>query len=102
MEKYPVIHMMDGASNFNSGVIRGVRQAAWLGEIPEFIIVGIKNTNRSEDIFPEEVTCPDGTNDGGRANFALHANAQPGAMVIALDNFHVTGGHDREKNGGRA
>jgi predicted alpha/beta superfamily hydrolase len=67
-EKYPVIYMMDGDMNFNSGVIGGVRQAAWLGEIPEFIIVGIKNTNRSKDIFPEEVTYPDGSKDGGRAN----------------------------------
>ncbi len=67
-EKYPVIFMMDGDSNFNSGVIGGVRQAAWLGEIPEFIIVGIRNTNRSKDIFPEEITYPDGTRDGGRAN----------------------------------
>jgi uncharacterized protein len=67
-EQYPVIYMMDGDLNFNSGVIGGVRQAAWLGEIPEFIIVGIKNTNRSKDIFPEEVTYPDGSKDGGRAN----------------------------------
>ena len=67
-KKYPVLYMMDGDMNFNSGVIGGVRQAAWLGEIPEFIIVGIKNTNRSKDIFPEEVTYPDGSKDGGRAN----------------------------------
>jgi enterochelin esterase-like enzyme len=67
-EKYPVLYMMDGDFNFNSGVIGGVRQAAWSGEIPEFIIVGIKNTNRSKDIFPEEVTYPDGSRDGGRAN----------------------------------
>ena len=55
-EKYPVLYMMDGDFNFNSGVIGGVRQAASLGEIPEFIIVGIKNTNRSKDVFPEEFT----------------------------------------------
>jgi predicted alpha/beta superfamily hydrolase len=67
-KKYPVLYMMDGDMNFNSGVIGGVRQAAFMGEIPEFIIVGIKNTNRSKDIFPEEVTYPDGSKDGGRAN----------------------------------
>ena len=67
-EKYPVLYMMDGDFNFDSGVIGGVRYAARLGEIPEFIIVGIKNTNRSKDIFPEEVTYPDGSKDGGRAN----------------------------------
>ena len=67
-EKYPVLYMMDGEFNFNSGVLGGVRHAAWLGEIPEFIIVGIKNTNRSKDVFPEEITYPDGSKGGGRAN----------------------------------
>jgi len=67
-EKYPVLYMMDGDFNFNSGGIGGLRHAAQLGEIPEFIIVGIRNTDRSKDIFPEEVTYPDGSKDGGRAN----------------------------------
>jgi uncharacterized protein len=67
-EKYPVLYMMDGDFNFNSGVIGGVRYAALLGDTPEFIIVGIKNTDRSKDIFPEEVTYPDGSKDGGRAD----------------------------------
>jgi len=67
-EKYPVLYMMDGDSNFNAGVIGGIRHAALLGEMPEFIIVGIMNTNRSKDIFPEEITYPDGSKDGGRAD----------------------------------
>jgi hypothetical protein len=67
-EKYPVLYMMDGDFNFNSGVIGGLRHAAQMGEIPEFIIVGIKNTDRSKDIFPEEVTYRDGSKNGGRAD----------------------------------
>ena len=67
-EKYPVLYMMDGEFNFNSGAIGGLRHAAQLGEIPEFIIVGIKNTDRSQDIFPEEVTYRDGSKAGGRAD----------------------------------
>jgi enterochelin esterase-like enzyme len=67
-EKYPVLYMMDGDFNFNSGLIGGVRYAAFLGQIPEFIIVGIKNTDRSKDIFPEVVTYRDGSKDGGRAD----------------------------------
>ncbi|GEM_PF-995290 len=67
-EKYPVLYMMDGDFNFSSGVIGGVRYAALRGEIPEFIIVGIKNTDRSQDIFPEVVTYRDGSRDGGRAD----------------------------------
>ena len=67
-EKYPVLYMMDGDFNFNSGMIGGLRHAAQMGEIPEFIIVGIKNTDRSKDIFPEEVTYRDGSKAGGRAD----------------------------------
>ncbi len=67
-ERYPVVYMMDGDFNFNSGGIGALRHAAQLGEIPEFIIVGIKNTDRSKDIFPEVVVYPDSTRDGGRAN----------------------------------
>jgi predicted alpha/beta superfamily hydrolase len=67
-EPYPVLYMMDGDFNFNSGGIGGLRYAASLGEIPEFIIVGIKNTDRSKDAFPEEVTYSDGSKGGGRAD----------------------------------
>jgi len=67
-EKYPVLYMMDADFNFNSGIIGGVRYAATLGEMPEFIIVGIKNTDRGKDIFPEVVTYRDGSKDGGRAD----------------------------------
>jgi len=67
-ETYPVLVMMDGDFNFNSGAIGGLRHAAQMGEIPEFIIVGIKNTDRSKDIFPEEVTYRDGSKAGGRAD----------------------------------
>jgi hypothetical protein len=68
VESYPVVYMMDGDFNFNSGGIGALRHAAQLGEIPEFIIVGIRNTDRSKDIFPEVVTYPDSSQDGGRAN----------------------------------
>ncbi len=67
-EKYPVLYMMDGDFNFSSGIIGGVRFAALMGQMPEFIIVGIKNTDRGKDIFPEEVTYGDGSKDGGRAD----------------------------------
>lgn len=66
--RFPVVYMMDGDHNFNSGGIGALRHAAQLGEIPDFIVVGIKNTDRSKDIFPEVVTYKDGSKDGGRAN----------------------------------
>jgi predicted alpha/beta superfamily hydrolase len=67
-EKYPVLYMMDGEYNFTSGLIGGVRYLESLEAIPEFIIVGIKNTDRSKDVFPEEITFGDGSKGGGRAN----------------------------------
>lgn len=67
-EKYPVLYMMDGEFNFNSGQIGALRHAAQMGEIPEFIVVGIPNTDRSQDIFPEPVTFRDGSKAGGRAD----------------------------------
>ncbi|MCX6559106.1 MAG: alpha/beta hydrolase-fold protein [Candidatus Aminicenantes bacterium] len=66
-ERYPVLYMMDADFNFSSGIIGGVRFAALMGQMPEFIMVGIKNTDRSKDIFPEVVTYRDGSKDGGRA-----------------------------------
>ena len=70
-DRYPVLYMLDGEINFNSGVIGGLRQAALLGEMPEFIVVGVVNTDRSKDIFPKVVTYGDGTKDGGRADAFL-------------------------------
>ncbi len=66
--KYPVLLMLDGEFNFNSGAIGGLRHAAELGEMPEFIIVGIPNTDRGKDCFPEELTYSDGSKAGGWAD----------------------------------
>ena len=70
-DRYPVLYMLDGEINFTSGVIGGLRQAAFLGEIPDLIVVGVVNTDRSKDIFPEVVTYGDGTKAGGRADAFL-------------------------------
>lgn len=67
-KRFPVVYMMDGELNFNSGCIGGVRLAAQMGEFPDFIIVGIRNTDREKDVFPEVITYPDGGKAGGRAN----------------------------------
>ena len=67
-KRFPVVYMMDGELNFNSGCIGGVRQAAQMGDIPDFIVVGIRNTDRDKDVYPDVVTYKDGTKAGGRAN----------------------------------
>ena len=67
-KRFPVVYMMDGEMNFNSGCIGGVRLAAQMGEMPDFIVVGIRNTDRDKDVYPDVVTYADGTKAGGRAN----------------------------------
>jgi predicted alpha/beta superfamily hydrolase len=67
-KRFPIVYMMDGELNFNSGCIGGVRLGAQMGEFPDFIIVGIRNTDREKDVFPEVITYPDGSKGGGRAN----------------------------------
>ena len=88
-ESYPVLLMLDGEFNFNSGMIGGLRLAAQLGEIPEFIIVGIPNTDRARDSFPEELTYGDGSKAGGRADRFLDFIRQE--LVPHIDKNYRTG-----------
>jgi len=66
-KKYPVLYMMDREFNATPGLIGSIRYLEFLSQTPEFIVVGIKNTNRDKDIYPVEVTYRDGTKAGGRA-----------------------------------
>tara|TARA_R110002050_G_C8887537_1_gene509259 strand:- start:213 stop:1487 length:1275 start_codon:yes stop_codon:yes gene_type:complete len=52
--KYPVLYLLDGPSNFNSvtGIIEHLSNNM---VVPEMIIVGIANTNRSLDMTPTKV-----------------------------------------------
>jgi uncharacterized protein len=102
-EPYAVLYLLDGEHNFTSGVVGGLRYAASLGEIPELIVVAIKNTDRSKDIFPEVVTYQDGSQDGGRANQFLdfiayelvpyvdaHYRTQPYRVLYGTSNTGFT------------
>ena len=52
--KYPVLYLLDGPSNFNS-VTGIIEHSSNNMTIPEMIIVGITNTNRSLDMTPTKV-----------------------------------------------
>ncbi len=52
--RYPVIYMLDAHSPQNAMMVGMVEQQAWGGQMPEMIIVGIQNTNRTRDLTPSK------------------------------------------------
>ena len=57
---YPVVYVLDGESHFLStvGMIQQLSQANGNAIVPEMIVVGIENTDRSRDLTPS-LTTPD-------------------------------------------
>ena len=53
-QKYPVVYLLDGNQHFSSvvGMIQQLGQANNNTMVPEMIVVGIPNTNRSRDLTP--------------------------------------------------
>ena len=53
-ERYPVVYLLDGNSNFHSvvGMIEKLSSVNGTGVCPEMIVVGILNTNRTRDLTP--------------------------------------------------
>ena len=51
---YPVVYVLDGESHFLStvGMIQQLSQANGNSIMPEMIVVGIENTDRSRDLTP--------------------------------------------------
>jgi tetratricopeptide (TPR) repeat protein len=78
-EKYPVIYMMDGDFNFNSGVIGGVRQAASLGEMPEVLEYRVASYPQSADA---QVGLGDAYRQSGNVEKARECYKR--ALVIAM------------------
>lgn len=50
--RFPVVYMLDAHPPQNAMMAGLVEQQAWGGVIPEMIIVGIQNTNRTRDLTP--------------------------------------------------
>lgn len=53
-EKFPVVYMLDAHAPQNSMMVGIVEQQAWGNQMPEMIVVGIQNTNRSRDLTPTD------------------------------------------------
>ncbi|CAN5433839.1 alpha/beta hydrolase-fold protein [soil metagenome] len=65
-ERFPVIYMTDAHPPQNAMMAGIIEQQAWAGEMPEMILVGIQNTNRTRDLTP---TKTDRQDSGGGAKF---------------------------------
>ncbi len=53
-EKFPVIYMLDAHPPQNAMMVGVVEQQAWGNQIPEMIVIGIQNTDRSRDLTPTD------------------------------------------------
>jgi hypothetical protein len=66
-KNYPVVYLLDGATNFYS-VVGMIKQLSSVNTIvPKMIVVGIPNTNRTRDLTPTKVDKV--ANSGGGENF---------------------------------
>jgi predicted alpha/beta superfamily hydrolase len=53
-ERFPVVYMTDAHPPQNAMMAGIIEQQAWGGMMPEMILVGIQNTNRSRDLTPTD------------------------------------------------
>lgn len=65
-EGFPVVYMLDAHTPYNSMMSGILEQQAWAGQIPEMILVGIQNINRTRDFTPTKTENP---NSGGSDRF---------------------------------
>ena len=76
-QKYPTIYLLDGESNFHylTGIVEKLSKSPYPA-IPEMIIIGVINTDRSRDLTPTEQNANDHSSNkriqsetGGNVNF---------------------------------
>src|SRR6186713_2351723 len=77
-QRYPVVYLLDGDGHFESvvGMIQQLSQVNGNTIVPEMIIVGIPNTNRTRDLTPTHIAndppmmdSNSSKNTGGGENF---------------------------------
>lgn len=92
---YPVLYLLDGRSNFDA-VLAITKHLKRHGQIPEMIIIGIHNTNRTLDLTPSAMQVsrqgqpiPKGTNGGGE-NFTNFLKEE---LIPYIENTYPTTSH---------
>jgi len=93
-EKFPVVYMLDAHSPQNAMMAGIIEQQAWSGQMPEMILVGIQNTNRTRDLTPSDDG--KGGSVGGGAKFLQFIETEVIPLVeknYRTQPFRVFAGH---------
>ncbi|HMS43175.1 MAG TPA: alpha/beta hydrolase-fold protein [Pyrinomonadaceae bacterium] len=91
--KFPVVYMLDAHAPQNSMMVGIVEQQSWSGMMPEMIVVGIQNTNRTRDLTPTKTQRED---SGGGDKFLDFLEKEVIPMVeknYRTQPFRVFAGH---------
>lgn len=91
--RFPVVYMLDAHAPQNAMMAGLVEQQAWGGVMPEVIVVGIQNTNRTRDMTP---TTGDRQGAGGAAKFLQFIETEVIPFVdknYRTEPYRVLAGH---------
>jgi len=95
-QHYPVLYLLDGEGHFQSvaGMIQQLSQVNGNTIVPEMIIVGIPNTDRTRDLTPTHITSDlpmmdsgFSKNTGGGENFAAFLEKE---LIPYIDSKYQT------------
>lgn len=82
--KYPVVYMLDAHPPQNAMMAGIIEQQAWGGVMPEMILVGIQNINRTKDLTP---TATERAGTGGGQKFLQYIETE---VIPLIDKTYRT------------
>jgi len=95
-KRYPVVYLLDGDGHFESvvGMIQQLSQVNGNTNVPEMIVVGIPNTNRTRDLTPTHIAndppmmdSNSSKNTGGGENFTTFMEKE---LMPHIDSIYPT------------
>jgi len=95
-QRYPVVYLLDGDGHFESvvGMIQQLSQVNGNTIVPEMIVVGIPNTDRTRDLTPTHIASDppmmdsnSSKNTGGGENFAAFLEKE---LMPHIDSSYPT------------
>lgn len=92
-ERFPVVYMTDAHAPQNAMMAGIIEQQVWGGMMPEMIVVGIQNTNRTRDLTP---TKTERAGSGGGENFLKFIETEVIPLVeknYRTQPFRIFAGH---------